>query len=90
MNGKKAKKIRKMSVKFVIEWLQSMLIDEEKKKLSIKNYKKYLPQDTHFYANGKWMVSAYTPRWYAKRIKKLLKYKELNDITWSDIESLGK
>jgi hypothetical protein len=33
------------------------------------------------------MVSAYTPRWFAQRIKK--SNKNLQDITWQDIESLG-
>ena len=31
MNGKKAKQLRKKSKELVIEWLKTMLIDEEKK-----------------------------------------------------------
>ena len=87
MNGKKAKKIRKKSRQLVVDWLQTMLVEEEVKKLSVDNIEKYLPDETHFYANNKLMVSAYTPRWFAQRIKK--SNKNLQDITWQDIESLG-
>ena len=87
MNGKKAKKIRKKSRQLVVDWLQTMLVKEEVKKLSVDNIEKYLPDETHFYANNKLMVSAYTPRWFAQRIKKF--NKKLQDITWQDIESQG-
>jgi hypothetical protein len=87
MNGKKAKRIRKKSRQLVVDWLQTMLVKEEVKKLSVDNIEKYLPDETHFYANNKLMVSAYTPRWFAQRIKK--SNKNLQDITWQDIESLG-
>ena len=87
MNGKKAKQIRKKSKQLVVDWLQTMLVKEEVKKLSVDNIEKYLPNETHFYANNKLMVSAYTPRWFAQRIKK--SNKNLQDITWQDIESQG-
>ena len=87
MNGKKAKKIRKKSRQLVVDWLQTMLVEEEVKKLSVDNIEKYLPDETHFYANNKLMISAYTPRWFAQRLKK--SNKKLQDITWQDIESLG-
>jgi hypothetical protein len=81
----KTKQVRKLSKEFVVEWLQSMLTEEEQKKVSVDNYEKYLPEDTHFYANRKLMVSAYTPRWFAQRIKKVLRTKHINDITYSDV-----
>jgi hypothetical protein len=81
----KTKQVRKLSKKFVVEWLQSMLTEEEQKKVSVDNYEKYLPEEKHFYANNKLMVSAYTPRWFAQRIKKVLKTKHIDDITYSDV-----
>ena len=81
----KTKQVRKLSKEFVVEWLQSMLTEEEQKKVSVDNYEKYLPEDRHFYANNKLMVSAYTPRWFAQRIKKVLRTKHINDITYSDV-----
>ena len=87
MNGKKAKQIRKKSRQLVVDWLQTMLVEKEVKKLSVDNIEKYLPDETHFYANNKLMISAYTPRWFAQRLKK--SNKKLKDITCQDIESLG-
>jgi len=85
MSGKKSKQIRKLSEQFVVTWLKTMLVDKEQKKVTVNNYKKYLPEDTHFYANNKLMVSAYTPRWFGSLIKKVLKTKKLKDITYSDV-----
>lgn len=81
----KTKQVRKLSKEFVVEWLQSMLTEEEQKKVSVDNYEKYLPEEKHFYANNKLMISAYTPRWFAQRIKKVLKTKHIDDITYSDV-----
>tara|TARA_Y100000385_G_C13033138_1_gene611685 strand:+ start:828 stop:1088 length:261 start_codon:yes stop_codon:yes gene_type:complete len=81
----KTKQVRKLSKEFVVEWLQSMLTEEEQKKVSVDNYEKYLPEEKHFYANNKLMVSAYTPRWFAQRIKKVLRTKHIDDITYSDV-----
>lgn len=81
----KTKQVRKLSKVFVVEWLKSMLTEEEQKKVSVDNYEKYLPEEKHFYANNKLMVSAYTPRWFSKRIKKVLRTKHIDDITYSDV-----
>jgi hypothetical protein len=85
MRQLKTKQVRKLSKQFVVEWLKSMLTSEEQKKVSVDNYEKYLPEERHFYANNKLMVSAYTPRWFAQRIKKVLKTKHIDDITYSDV-----
>ena len=81
----KTKQVRKLSKQFEVEWLKSMLTVEEQKKVSVDNYEKYLPEERHFYANNKLMVSAYTPRWFAQRIKKVLRTKHIDDITYSDV-----
>ena len=83
MNQRKAKQVRKLSKEFVVEWLKSMLVAEEQKKVNVNNFEKYLPEDRHFYANKKLMISAYTPRWFAQKIKKV--NKNINDITYSDV-----
>ncbi len=85
MNGRKSKAIRKKSIEFVVEWLKTMLIEEEQKKVSTKNYQDYMPTETHIFANNKFLVSSYTPRWFVKLIKRKLKSKPLDKITYSDI-----
>jgi len=85
MNGRKSKAIRKKSIEFVVEWLKTMLIEEEQKKVSTKNYQDYMPTETHIFANNKFLVSSYTPRWFVKLIKRKLKSKPLDKIQYSDI-----
>ena len=89
MNGKKAKQIRKKARELVVDWLKTMLVKEESSKVSVDNIEKYLPEQPHVFANNKMIVSAYTPRWFTQRIKKLVNKKNIKDITWSDIENLG-
>jgi len=85
MNGRKSKAIRKKSVGFVVEWLKTMLVEEEKEKVSVKNYQNYMPTETHIFANNKFLISAYTPRWFGKLIKRKLKSKPIDKIQYSDI-----
>ena len=89
MNGQKAKKIRRHAKELVFEWLKTMLTDEEAKKLNPKNMDKYMPEQTHFFANRSLHVSAYTPRWFQQRIKRIIRKnkKTIEDITVQEIEN---
>ena len=88
MNGRKAKKIRRHSNQLVLEWLKTILTDEEAKKLKPKNMDKYMPEQTHFFANRSLHLSAYTPRWFQQRIKRIIRKnkKAIKDITLQEIE----
>ena len=88
MNGRKAKKIRRHANKLVLEWLKTMLTDEEAKKLNPKNMDKYMPEQTHFFANRSIHLSAYTPRWFQQRIKRIIRKnkKAIKDIALQEIE----
>ena len=71
MNGKKAKKLRKKSKQLMVEWLRSMTPEgEDRDKIYIKNLHEFLPDQTHIFANNKFMISAYTLRWFYKHVKK--------------------
>jgi len=85
MNGRRSKKIRKQSSVVLVSWLKSLLDEAEASKVTLDNYKSMLPQQTHIYANMAFRMSAYTPRWVAKKIKKILKEEPLRpieSITW--------
>ena len=70
MNGRKAKRLRKHAAQLLIKWIRSMIPDgEDATKITIKNLHEFLPEDTHIFANGKYMVSAYTLRWFYKKVK---------------------
>ena len=44
-----------------------------------------VPKDTHVFANGKFMLSSFSLKWIIQKIKKLIKTKNLNDITVKDL-----
>ena len=70
MNGRKAKRLRKRATQLLIRWIRSMTPDgEDATKITIKNLHELLPEDTHIFANGKYMVSAYSLRWFYKKVK---------------------
>ena len=89
MRSKKAKRIRRHANQLVFEWLKTMLTDEEAKKLNPKNMVNYMPEQTHFFANRSLHISAYTPRWFQKRIKRIIRKnkKTIEDITVQEIEN---
>jgi alkyl sulfatase BDS1-like metallo-beta-lactamase superfamily hydrolase len=66
-----------------------MLTDEEAKKLDSKNMDTYMPEQTHFFANRSLYISAYTPRWFQQRIKRIIRKnkKTIEDITVQEIEN---
>ena len=71
MNGKKAKRLRRKSEELLIQWLQSMVPEgEDATRISLKNLKEFFPEQTHIYANNRFMLSAYSLRWFYKQVKK--------------------
>ena len=89
MHSRKAKRIRRHANQLVFEWLKTMLTDEEAKKLNSKNMAEYMPEQTHFFANRSIHISAYTPRWFQQRIKRIIKQnkKVIEDTTLQEIEN---
>ena len=71
MNLKKSKQLRKKARQLMIEWLRSMTPEgEDRDKINVKNLHEFLPDQTHIFANNKFMVSAYSLRWFYKQVKK--------------------
>jgi hypothetical protein len=42
---------------------------EDATKITAKNLQEFLPEQTHIFASDKFMVSAYTLRWFYKKVK---------------------
>ena len=71
MNGKKSKLIRRKAEERLLDWLRTMTPDgEDKSRINRKNLHEFLPEQTHIFANNKFMISAYTLRWFYKHVKK--------------------
>ena len=81
MNGRQTKLIRKKSLVLLIDWIKTLVSEEEAKKLTMEQAYNLAPKDTHIYTNGKLMLSAFSLKCINKKIKKLLKHKTINDIT---------
>ena len=90
MNLKKEKQIRRKAKQLMVEWLRSIIPDEDKNKVTIENVHTYIPDQTHVYANQQLHISAYTLRWFIKRIKLLIKQgrKDFNSITVKETENV--
>jgi len=71
MNGRKAKAIRKRGKDLLIDWLRSVVpVGEDTSKINRKTLQNFLSDQTHFYANRKIMLSAYSLRWIYKKLKR--------------------
>ena len=85
MNGRKTKQIRRKSLMLLIDWVKTLVPEEDAKKLTIEQAADLVPKDTHIFTHGKLMLTAFSLKWINKKIKKLIKYKNINDITVEDL-----
>jgi hypothetical protein len=71
MNGRKAKQLRRIGEQRLIDWLRTMVPEgEDTSKINKNNLKEFLPGQTHVFANNKFLLSAYSLRWFYKQVKK--------------------
>ena len=71
MNGRKAKSLRRKAEDLLIEWLRTMVPDgEDTSKIHRKNLDEFLPEQTHIFANNRFLLSAYSLRWFYKQVKR--------------------
>jgi len=71
MNGRKAKRLRRKAEDLLINWIRTMVPEgEDATKINKKNLDQFLPQQTHIFANNRFMLSAYSLRWFYKQVKK--------------------
>jgi hypothetical protein len=71
MNQRKSKVIRRKAESLLIEWIRTMVPEsEDATKITKKNLHEFLPEQTHIFANNKFMLSAYSLRWFVKKVKR--------------------
>tara|TARA_B100001939_G_scaffold77551_1_gene65485 strand:- start:613 stop:879 length:267 start_codon:yes stop_codon:yes gene_type:complete len=87
MNGRKAKAIRKKSLLILVDWIKTLVSDEEAKNLTTQQAYDLVPKETHVYLNNRLMLSAMSLKWIIKKIKKINKYKKLEDIKLEDVQN---
>ena len=89
MNGSKAKRIRKQSGIIIVNWLRTLLSEEEGRKIDTKNYTNFMPKQTHYMASRTVHLNAYHPKWVIKKINQLLAIypnRTIEQITLEDIQ----
>ena len=70
MRSTKAKQLRRRAEDLLIEWLRTMVPDgEDTSKINRKNLNEFLPEQTHSFANNKFLLSAYSLSWFYKQVK---------------------
>jgi len=71
MNQRKSKQLRRKAETLLIDWIRTMVPEgEDANKITKKNLHEFLPEQTHIFANNKFMLSAYSLRWFIKKVKR--------------------
>ena len=82
MNGRKSKRLRRKAEDLLISWIRTMVPEgEDATKITKKNLDEFLPQQTHIFANNRFMLSAFSLRWFYKKVK------QNPDITLEDLNA---
>jgi len=69
MNGKKAKTIRRQAKLDMVDWLKSLLTEEEQSNVTVDNVLQLAPKQTHVRAFGQFKHSVYSFKWFVKQVK---------------------
>tara|TARA_R100001460_G_scaffold65361_3_gene105668 strand:+ start:641 stop:901 length:261 start_codon:yes stop_codon:yes gene_type:complete len=80
MNEKKSKLLRKKIRPLQVEWLQSLLPEEQSKTITVDNVEDLLPEQSHTFGEGKLYLSFMSDKWVSKMLKRnpnITTYKEL-------------
>jgi len=83
MNQKKVKQLRKRIKPIQVEWLKSLLPDEQAKTITVDNVDGLLPDQTHVFGRGMLYLSYMSDKWIMKMLKRnpsITTYEELNKI----------
>jgi len=88
MNGRKAKQIRNHAKFMLLDWLRTMVSEKEAAKIDESNFEDYLPSQGYVYANRKIILSAYSFKWFIKKIKKILKKERSRDVRTIKLDEL--
>ena len=83
MNSKQIKKLRKLVKHLQVEWLQSLLPEDQAKTITVDNVEGLMPDQTHAFGNRQMHLSFMSDKWIMKILKAnpyITTYKELTEI----------
>ena len=70
MNTKEMSKIRNKAKAILVEWLKTLLNEEEQKKVNIKNVLTLLPNQTHYFSGETFRLQPWSYKWVVKKLKR--------------------
>ena len=70
MNTKEMSKIRNKAKTILVEWLKTLLNEEEQKKVNIKNILTLLPNQTHYFSGQTFKLQPWSYKWVVKKLKR--------------------
>ena len=80
MNSKQLKKLRKLIKPLQVEWLQSILPEDQGNVITVDNVEELMPDQTHVFGNRQMHLSFMSDKWIMKVLKDnphITTYKEL-------------
>ena len=84
------KEISRQTERLLVEWLGTLVSDEEMKQVNTKNIMQFMPdRDIHTSLNYGVRCVPFTPRWIRKQLKKMYKNNpdiDLDTVTLQDLE----
>ena len=74
MNSKTMKKINRHVPVISVQWLRSLMPNEEEaNKITTNNYKQFLNQDKFYFSDRQIFNSSFTEKWTRRKLKKLFR-----------------
>lgn len=71
MRGSKAKALRQRADELIVDWLRNMVPEgEDVSRINTRTIDSFLPEDTHFYANGQVRLYYMSRKWVRKHLKR--------------------
>ena len=80
MNRRLSKKINKKTIDVFLQWLKTVVPEEEAAKISAKEYKSYVPEHAYYWDQRTIKNSLFSPRWIKRRLKEKIKETPLRDV----------
>ena len=82
MNQRKVRELKKRIKPIQVEWLRSLLPEEQVKTLTVDNVDELLPSETHMHTTDKTILSFMSDKWLMKKLKRypeIKTYKQLQE-----------
>ena len=80
MNSKKIKKLRKRVKHIQVEWLKSILPEEQSVPITVDNVNDLFPDQTHTFGGGQVYLSYMSDKWILKQLKRNPTIKSYQDL----------